>query len=183
MRWPALWPGGVLAWFTVGRRRCLAESCRRAATVRGRRRPCGSVISPARWAPKRPGEPCRPIFPSNEYLVHRAEQQLALIYLREGNYQPACASVSKKLAPAMDDEEFRAFGLAGQCGLLSLEGRYKESADVLEPAWPIHDKAQTIRRCRQMLDRAIQREPREAGRPDRRRSGRNGWTNNFSETD
>ena len=35
-----------------------------------------------------------------------------------------------------NDAEFKAFGLAGECGALSLLKEYKESADVLDQFWP-----------------------------------------------
>jgi hypothetical protein len=99
-------------------------------------------------------------FPKNEYLVRRADQQRARIALGEGNYRLA-SELFQKFA-AMDDEEYRAFGLAGQCGLLSLEGRYKDSAAVAEQLWPIHEKLADPR-MKEMVTRAIQRDRSSLG--------------------
>jgi serine/threonine-protein kinase len=90
-------------------------------------------------------------FPEKEYLVHRAQQQLARIYLRERDYERAMA-IFDDLAGASDsDKEFRAFGLAGKCGLLTLQGRNRESAEVLDELWPIHQELRDTQ-MRKMLE-------------------------------
>jgi serine/threonine-protein kinase len=100
--------------------------------------------------------------PKNEYLVRRAQQQLARLYLREGNYDQAMAIFQELASLGKGDEEFRAFGLAGQCGLLSLQGRYQESTAQLDDLWPIrgqlHDE-----QMRQMLDYAMKRNRLKVG--------------------
>ena len=49
--------------------------------------------------------------------------------------------IFEKLANLGDDElELKAFGLAGKCGLLSLEGKNEESTAVLAQLLPIQDK-------------------------------------------
>ena len=79
-------------------------------------------------------------FPDNEYFVYRAKQQLARIYLRERDYDRAM-TVFEELSAASDkDAEFRAFGLAGKCFVLCSLKRHRESADVLEQFWPIHQE-------------------------------------------
>jgi len=74
-------------------------------------------------------------FPEKEYFTLRAEQQLALIYLRKGEWDRAM-SVFEKLANLnLDDPkieaELKAFGLAGQCGVLSIRGKFEESNSIL----------------------------------------------------
>lgn len=79
-------------------------------------------------------------FPDKEYFTLRAQQQLALIYLRDGDFDRAMP-IFERLAKLGDDEaELRAFGLAGQGGVLSLRGAYRESARVLDQLWPMRDK-------------------------------------------
>jgi serine/threonine-protein kinase len=99
-------------------------------------------------------------FPKNEYLVRRADQQRARIALGEGNYRLA-STLFQKFA-AMDDEEYRAFGLAGECGVLSLERKYKESSAVAERLWPIREKLADPR-MRDMVTRAIERDRSSSG--------------------
>jgi eukaryotic-like serine/threonine-protein kinase len=90
-------------------------------------------------------------FPEKEYLVHRAQQQLARIYLRERDYERAM-DVCEDLAAASDsDKEFRAFGLAGKCGVLTLQRKYRESAEALDELWPIHQELRDVQ-MRKMLD-------------------------------
>jgi eukaryotic-like serine/threonine-protein kinase len=68
-------------------------------------------------------------FPEKEHMVHRAEQQLARIYLHRGDYDQAM-ELFDKFAKLGDkgDKEFKAFGLAGKCGVLSIQKQYSESA-------------------------------------------------------
>ncbi|MGA2032817.1 MAG: serine/threonine-protein kinase [Thermoguttaceae bacterium] len=90
-------------------------------------------------------------FPEKTYVVLRAKQQLARIYLRERDYVRAMA-VFDELAQADDlNKEFQAFGLAGKCGVLTLQEKYQESADVLDQLWPIHQELRDVQ-MRKMLD-------------------------------
>jgi len=77
-------------------------------------------------------------FPDKPSFALRAEQQLALILLRKDQWDRAWA-IFEKLAK-QDDEELRAFGLAGQCGILSLRNQCKESNEVYNQLLPIRDK-------------------------------------------
>jgi serine/threonine-protein kinase len=103
-------------------------------------------------------------FPEKEYFVLRAKQQLARILLRERDYDRAIA-VFDELAAASDSErEFRAFGLAGKCGVLSLQGHYRESADVLDQLWPIHQDLRDVQ-MRTMLDYVVKKNRSKLGSP------------------
>ena len=53
-----------------------------------------------------------------------------------------------------EDKELRAFGLAGKVGLLTLQGKYEESAKVLDELLPIRDELRD-EPMRKMLDYAI----------------------------
>lgn len=78
-------------------------------------------------------------YPASAPLVRRAKQQLARIYLREGRHRDAM-DLFEQFAVEGPGEEFRAFGLAGKAAILTLQGRYRESAETMETLWPIHDK-------------------------------------------
>jgi serine/threonine-protein kinase len=101
-------------------------------------------------------------FPDKKYLVRCAEQQLAQVYLREGDYVQAMELFDKFAAASESEKELRAFGLAGQCGVLTLQGKYRESARVLEQLWPIHGKLQNAQMER-LLDRVIRKNRHELG--------------------
>jgi eukaryotic-like serine/threonine-protein kinase len=73
-------------------------------------------------------------FPKEGYYVDRANQQLALLYLREGGYDDLnkAMDICEKFTYRGDGErELRAFGLAGQSVVLSYQGNYKESTKIL----------------------------------------------------
>jgi tRNA A-37 threonylcarbamoyl transferase component Bud32 len=71
-------------------------------------------------------------YPEKSYFVDRANQQLALLYIREGNYGEA-KKIFDDFANLSDDEpEFRAFGLAGQSVVLSYQGKYKDSTKIID---------------------------------------------------
>jgi hypothetical protein len=74
----------------------------------------------------------------SEVAASRARQQLVRIYLfreQSRNFDRAI-EVCNELAKS-SDKEFRAFGLAGKCGALSLKGMYSESDEALEEFWPL----------------------------------------------
>ena len=120
-------------------------------------------------------------FPEKEYFARRAEQQLARIYLREGDFDRAMAIFEKLAALGDDEPELRAFGLAGKCGVLSLRGQYRESAAVLEQLWPIRDKLTRRADAASWSRYAVEEEPLEAGAADRPASGTSGWKSSFAE--
>lgn len=93
-------------------------------------------------------------FPEKEYYVCRAKQQLARIYLRECDYDRAITVFDELAATSEPNGEFRAFGLAGKCGVLTLQGKYRESADVLDQLWLIHRELRDVQ-MRKMLDYVI----------------------------
>ena len=79
-------------------------------------------------------------FPEKQYFVRRAKQQLARIYLRKSDYDRALAAFRELAALEESEQELRAFGLAGECGVLSLEGKYAESAAIAEQLRPLRNK-------------------------------------------
>ena len=78
-------------------------------------------------------------FPDEEYYTLRAQQQLALIYLLRNRDFDRAMSVFENLANLNLDNkklevELKAFGLAGQCGVLTHRGKYAESNSVIGTA-------------------------------------------------
>jgi serine/threonine-protein kinase len=100
--------------------------------------------------------------PKNEYLVRRAQQQLARLYLREGTHDQAMALFQEFASLGKGDEEFRAFGLAGRCSLLSLQGKYQESSAELDALWPLRSQLRD-EQMRQMLEYAMKRNRLKVG--------------------
>ncbi len=93
-------------------------------------------------------------FPEKKAVVRRAKQQLARIALRQRNDAQAMALFDALAADPDEDKELRAFGLAGEVGLLTLQGKYQESAKVLDELLPIRDELRD-EPMRKMLDYAI----------------------------
>jgi serine/threonine-protein kinase len=79
-------------------------------------------------------------FPKREEFTLRAEQQLAMLYLHEGEFDRAMAIFDKLARLGGDAVELQAFGLAGQCVVLSRRGRYRESAEAFAQLLPKRDK-------------------------------------------
>jgi hypothetical protein len=100
-------------------------------------------------------------FPKNTYYILHAKEQLALLYLQEGDYDRALA-LFKQLAQAVQYESIRAFGLAGWGSALCLQGKYRDSAEILQQLWPNRDQLQN-RRMQQLLQRAIQKNRSQLG--------------------
>jgi serine/threonine-protein kinase len=79
-------------------------------------------------------------FPKKEEFTLRAEQQLAMLYLHEGQFDQAMAIFDKLARLGGDAVELQAFGLAGQCVVLSRRGCYRESAEAFAQLLPKRDK-------------------------------------------
>jgi eukaryotic-like serine/threonine-protein kinase len=78
-------------------------------------------------------------FSDKPYFVDRANQQLALIYLRENRPDEAKTKLEDLANLGDEDIELRAFGLAGLGFVLSCEGKYEESAKMLLNFMQIQD--------------------------------------------
>ena len=80
-------------------------------------------------------------FPEKKDFTLRAQQQLAMLHLHQGEFDRALTIFEKLAKLGGDDEvELRAFGLAGKCVVLSLRGDYRESAETFADLLPIRDK-------------------------------------------
>jgi serine/threonine-protein kinase len=77
-------------------------------------------------------------YPDKQYWVNRANQRLAQLLLFEGELDAAMDRF-EDLA-SQTEPEFRAFGLAGQCFILTKQGKYRESNAIMAQLTPIRDK-------------------------------------------
>jgi serine/threonine-protein kinase len=75
-------------------------------------------------------------FPDDKLNANRAMQGLALLYLREFDYERAKQIFDQFAAYNPAEVEFRAFGLAGQAIVLIHQGRLNEAAETLTKLWP-----------------------------------------------
>jgi serine/threonine-protein kinase len=79
-------------------------------------------------------------FPESRVNVQRAQQGLALLYLRDYDYQRAM-EIFNEFATYNDAEvELRAFGLAGQALVLLRQDQFSEAAEKLTQLWPNRSK-------------------------------------------
>ena len=103
----------------------------------------------------------RQYFPRDLYYVDRADQQLARLYLYKEDYDQALA-IFRRFA-AMGDAEvgYRAFGLAGECAIYSLQGDYQRSSQVLAELYPL--RANLDGQMRDLVNLAITRNHRAGG--------------------
>ncbi|MCS7306810.1 MAG: tetratricopeptide repeat protein [Thermoguttaceae bacterium] len=102
-------------------------------------------------------------FPEKPYLVFRAKQQLARLYLREGRYPEAMKIFEEFTLLGEPDSEMRAYGLAGQCSIYTLQGQYREAAALLVQLWPIRHQLKD-RQMQQLLAHAVEKLRSELGR-------------------
>lgn len=69
----------------------------------------------------------------------KAQQDLARLYLRDQDYPRAMAVYSELAAQPDVDVQIRASGLAGEAFVLTMEGKYEESAGKLAELWPLRE--------------------------------------------
>jgi eukaryotic-like serine/threonine-protein kinase len=90
-------------------------------------------------------------FPKDRYFVPRAKQELAWLYLTKGRRDEALA-LFEELAVS-DEAESRAFGLAGEGVILTLQGDYPHAAQALAQLPGLRGKID--RRMFPLIQRAI----------------------------
>jgi eukaryotic-like serine/threonine-protein kinase len=93
-------------------------------------------------------------YPDQHHYVHRAQQQLAFLYLRERDYEQAAKIF--QLFSRESKDELIAFGLAGEAAVFTLEGKYHDAAKELEALWPLREKLQHAE-MQKLLDRVIKK--------------------------
>ncbi len=101
-------------------------------------------------------------FPEKQYVVFRAKQQLARIYLREGRYAEAMKIFEEFTLLGEPESEMQAYGLAGQCGIRTLQGQDREAAALLVQLWPIRHRLNDPQ-MQQLVSHVVQKIRSELG--------------------
>ena len=79
-------------------------------------------------------------FPDDAEYLLRAKQGLARWYLGELDFARALAIFNQFAAMSNVEEQYKAFGLAGQAVVLNRLGKYRESAASLARLWPLRSR-------------------------------------------
>jgi len=127
--------GGAVAWVGITERSLLADAKAPPPEVPRQDTALQQYLYATRIGTEGAWQSVIDHFPKTRFARH-AEQQMARIHLREGDYDRALAIFEKFVDPSEDDE-FRAFGLVGQASVLTLRGQYRESAAVLDQLYSI----------------------------------------------
>jgi serine/threonine-protein kinase len=160
--------GAAAAWFTVAPEWLLADAKAGPPTVSKQSSVlrqwylASQIGTEAAWQSVIDYFPEKEESETKEYFTLRAEQQLAQIHLGERDFDRAMTLFEKLAALGDDETELRAFGLAGKCGVLSLRGKCRESAAVLDKLWPIRGKL-TSEPMRKLLESAVKKNRSKLG--------------------
>ncbi len=145
--------GGAAAWFTLRQEPLLAVAPGGHVRIPRQKTALAQYFCASQIGTEEAWQSVLEYFPEKESVVRRAKQQLARIYLLR-NDDRAMAIFDELAASADADKEYRAWGLAGKIGVLSLQGKYRESAEVLDELWPIRGELRD-EQMKKLLDRAI----------------------------
>jgi tRNA A-37 threonylcarbamoyl transferase component Bud32/tetratricopeptide (TPR) repeat protein len=99
-------------------------------------------------------------FPEDPNYVLRANQGLSRLYLQELDFERALAIFNEFAGMSNVEQEYKAYGLAGQAVVLNRLGNYRESAANLAKLFPLRD--QLLDRDMRLLVRLTIRRNREA---------------------
>lgn len=147
--------GGAVAWLIVRDGFLLADAQTMPPRIEQRETALQQYMSASRIGSEEAWRSVIEYFPDRSFS-RAAKQQLARIYLRQGNYADAL-KIFDELAAAGDiDPRLQAYGLAGRYGVLTLQGRFDESAEVLEELLPIRNDLKDAE-MGEMLDYAIKK--------------------------
>jgi serine/threonine-protein kinase len=102
-------------------------------------------------------------YPDVPYYVRRAKQNLARMYMGDAARQDDAIKEFRELAEIPGETEFRAFGLAGQVVVLTLQEKYRESSEIYLQLRPMMDAVQLDPEMQQMVDGAQSRNRVELG--------------------
>ncbi|MBN2578778.1 MAG: serine/threonine protein kinase [Pirellulales bacterium] len=152
--------GVFLAWLTVVKRPLLADAQIASSSFPKESNVHRQWLLASKWGTAEAWQSIERYFPKKTYYVLHAKQQLALLYLQEGDYGRAL-NLFEQLAQATY-EPIRAFGLAGWGSVLCLQGKNQESSEVLQEFWQIHGKLQNGR-MKQLLEKTIQQNRSKLG--------------------
>lgn len=154
--------GGLVAWLTVRENDPIARENREPSPVPKLENALQQWYYASEIGTEEAWQSVIDYFPEKEYLARRAKQQLARVYLRQGDYDRALALFRAFAALDDSDGEFRAFGLAGQCGVLCLKGQYRESAATADQLWPIRGKLKDTQ-MRKLVDYTVKKNGSKLG--------------------
>ena len=79
-------------------------------------------------------------FPTDEFFVNRAKQELARYYLQQNRLDDAYRLFSELARLDDSQQEYRAFGLAGESIVLAMQGRHEEAIKSLAQLGPLRSK-------------------------------------------
>ncbi|MCE9548568.1 MAG: serine/threonine protein kinase [Planctomycetia bacterium] len=135
--------GGFLAW--PSREPSLLASAR---TAPGTIRRMDSAADQYFFAMKVGSEPAwksvAEYFPADEQYVRLAHKQLADDYLSNNRLSDAMTLFEQFAALGDAEPEYRAYGLAGECVVLSQEGKTAAAAEGLQELWPLMARLKTF---------------------------------------
>jgi len=154
--------GGLIAWFTTAEPWLLAAAASSPSSVPKRDTAMQQYLYASRIGTEDAWESVIEHFGDKEFFVRRAQQQLARIYLHDSQWDRAMEIFEEFAGLGPAEDELRAFGLAGKCGVLSLQGKYAESAAVMEQFWPLRRRL-TDRQMQTLLSYALKRNRSKLG--------------------
>ena len=101
----------------------------------------------------------------SELVALRAKQQLIRIYLfRENDFDRAIKLCEELASSKSNNAEFKAFGLAGEYGALSLQNEYAKSAEVLDQFLQWRDDLRDVQ-MKKLVRATIERNRENLGAP------------------
>lgn len=155
--------GGAFAWFTRDRSLLAGADAQRSHVSKVGQTALDQYLYAATINTEEAWLSVQEYFPGvhDEYYVNRAQQQLARLYLYNGNYERALPLFRHFSAMPETEEGFRAFGLAGECVIYSLRGNHERSAQVLAELYPI--RARLDDQMSELVQVAIARNHRAGG--------------------
>jgi hypothetical protein len=75
----------------------------------------------------------------NRYYARRADQQLARWYMDQRQFERALTLLAELAELGPGEEQFRAFGLAGQALVHAERGEHAASAEKIAAVWPLRE--------------------------------------------
>ena len=102
-------------------------------------------------------------FPDDTNYRLRAQQGLARWYLRELDFEQALSIFNQFAAMSNVEEEYKAFGFAGQAVVLNKLGNYRQSAASLASLWPVRSRLAGDDDMRALVELTYQKNRKELG--------------------
>ncbi len=170
--WAAGWAaaflaGAVAAWYTTGRQSVLADAAPAALQVPKEDNPWAQLVVANQLGTEEGWRALLQYYPDRTYFANQAKQRLAMIYLREDRLDEALLLFDELIALGDAEPEARAFGLAGRCGILSIEGKYDESTKILTQLSAVRDDLKDPQMW-QLVGHAVRKNRSELGEKNSR---------------